>query len=452
MALSLMTFPAKHFGTIPDAHMLKCNTSIITSPATSFTLFKDTVSTEKEKQFIEENIRFATRQTENRLKSINQSKAGMPHSIRKDGTLLNVSIYEWTSGFFPGILWYLTEYNNDNALKDSAILWTKKLEPVKTFTANHDIGFMMYCSYGNAYRFTKNEVYKDVLIQSARSLCTRYNKTTGCIKSWNSFNSWHGNQRFNFPVIIDNMMNLELLFFASEATGDSSFRKIAISHAEKAMQNQIRKDYSSYHLVLYDTATGKAIKGETAQGYADNSTWARGQAWGIYGFTMVYRETKDPRFLKTAQGMADYYIDNANLPADKIALWDFNANEAGYTPGIKSHANNVTEKYRDASAAATTASALLELSTYSQDAKAKKYFDVAKQILHSLAGSSYRAKEGANANFILMHSVGSIPHNSEIDVPLIYADYYYLEALMRYDLLLNKKPLFSGSEIACQQK
>jgi chondroitin AC lyase len=437
VSLFLMAFPMKHFGAVTSTAGVK----IGTQAAVRF-LRKDTTSVEKEKLFVKENFEFATRQTENRLKTTGQSTPGMPHSIRKDGTLLSESIYEWTSGFYPGILWYLAEYNKDNALKDSAIIWTEKLDSVKTYTDDHDIGFMMYCSYGNAYRFTKTPAYKDVLIQSAKSLCTRYNETVGSIKSWNSFKSWHGDRKFGFPVIIDNMMNLELLFFASDATGDNSFRNIAISHAEKAMQNQIREDYSTYHLVLYDTATGKAIKGETAQGYADNSTWARGQAWGIYGFTMVYRETKDPRFLKTAQGMADYYINNANLPADKITLWDFNANEDGFVPGIKSNANKVTKKYRDASAAATTASALLELSTYSEDQKAKVYFETAKQILHSLAGPAYRAKEGTNANFMLMHSVGSIPHNSEIDVPLIYADYYFVEALTRYNQLLNKKALF----------
>jgi chondroitin AC lyase len=430
LALCLIAFPIKYLSA-------RIGTGAPTTP-----LLKDTTSAEKEKSFVKENFQFATRQTENRLKSTGQSKLVMPHSIKKDGTLLSETIFEWTSGFYPGILWYLAEYNNDHALKDSAIKWTEKLDTIKTFTDNHDIGFMMYCSYGNAYRYTKSEAYKNVLIQSARSLCTRYNKTVGSIKSWNSFSSLHGDKRFNFPVIVDNMMNLELLFFASEVTGDSSFRNIAVSHAENTMENQIRKDYSSYHLVLYDTATGKAIKGETAQGYADNSTWARGQAWGTYGFTMVYRKTKDPRFLKTAQGMADYYINNVNLPADKITVWDFNANEAGYVPGIKSKANKATEKYRDASAAAITASALFELSTYSKGKKAKEYFEAAKQILHSLASSSYRAKEGTNANFMLMHSVGSIPHNSEVDVPLIYADYYFVEALTRYNQLLNKKALF----------
>jgi hypothetical protein len=182
----------------------------------------------------------------------------------------------------------------------------------------------MYCSYGNAYRLTGNNAYRDILIQSAKSLCTRFNKTAGSIKSWNKFVSWHGNKTYDFPVIIDNMMNLELLFFASKQTGDPVYKEIAIKHAETAMKNQIREDYSSFHVVCYDTLTGKVLGRETAQGYADNSTWSRGQAWGIYGFTMVYRETKDPRFLKTAMGMADWYLNSKTLPKDKVPYWDFN--------------------------------------------------------------------------------------------------------------------------------
>lgn len=282
----------------------------------------------------------------------------------------------------------------------------------------------------------------DILVQSARSLSTRFNSVTGCIKSWNTFKSWHGNKTYNFPVIIDNMMNLELLFFAAEVTGDTSFRHVAVTHALNTMANQVRKDYSSYHVVCYDTITGKVSGQETAQGYADNSTWSRGHAWGVYGFTMVYRKTKDLRFLKTAQGMADFFIHHKNLPADKIPYWDFNAGEKGYIPGINSNAKNVTKPYRDASAAAIVASALLELSTYS-GAKGKEYRNVAIKILHSLASPAYRSPVRSNGNFLLMHSVGSIPHNGEIDVPLVYADYYFLEALSRYDQLLKGNNLFA---------
>lgn len=226
-------------------------------------------------------------------------------------------------------------------------------------------------------------------------------------------------------------MNLELLFWASKATGDPSFRNIAISHAEKTMKYQIRKDGSSYHLACYDPETGNFIKGETSQGYSNESTWSRGQGWGIYGFTLCYRETKDPRFLKTAQRMADYYINHPNLPSDKIPWWDFDTHRPGFIPGKFSKTNKYIQNYRDASAASVTASALLELSSYVKDDKKKIYTETALQILTSLSSPEYRAEEGKNGNFILKHSTGAIPHGSEVDVPLIYADYYFLEALLQ---------------------
>ena len=393
----------------------------------------------KDSLFITENFKNARKHLNEMLQVANVKELQYPRTINNEGALVTTDMYDWTPGFFPGILWNTYEFNHDNKLQAEAIKWTESLAPLQTFEKHHDLGFMMYCSFGNAYRFTKNNLYKDILVQSARSLSTRYNATTGSIKSWNTFNSWHGNKKYFFPVIIDNMMNLELLFFASAVTGDTSFKHIAVTHALNAMKNQIRSDYSSYHVVCYDTLTGKVEGRETAQGLSDNSTWARGQAWGIYGFTMVYRETKDKRFLKTAQGMADYFMNHPNLPADKVPYWDFNLIEKEYIPGVSSNANNVKELFRDASAASITASALLELSLYS-GVKGKAYYDFAIQILHSLAGANYSAAPGTNANFILKHSVGSIPHKGEIDVPLIYADYYFLEALNRYNQLRQGKP------------
>lgn len=403
------------------------------------------VAQNDEHSFIKENMEFAAKQCKLMMKTPAQGKEGksvMPHSMRKDGTPSKGSIYLWTAGFFPGTLWYLSDYTNDKSLQDSALVYTKKMEPVKTFTGNHDIGFMMYCSYGNANTFAPKADYKDILIKSAHSLCTRYSPVTGTIKSWNSWRSWNDGTVFKYPVIIDNMMNLELLFFASRVSGDDSFRKVAVSHAEKTMKNQMRKDGSFYHITMYDPDTGKFIKGETSQGYSDNSAWSRGQGWAIYGFTVSYRETKDPRFLATAQKAADYYINHPNLPSDKIAWWDFNAFEDGFTPGQRSNAGKITTNYRDASAAALVASALFELSQYTKGQKGQVYFETAKQIVHELGGPNYRAKEGENANYVLMHCTGAIPQNSEIDVPLVYADYYFVEALHRYNKLLNNQPLF----------
>lgn len=402
-------------------------------------------SKEEEKTFINENMEFAVNQYHLMLQTPPQGKEGkgvMPHSMRKDGTVAKGSIYLWTSGFFPGSLWYLSDYTGNREMKDAALEYTQKMEPVKTFTDNHDIGFMMYCSYGNANRFAPKAEYNDILIESAKSLCTRFSPVTGVIKSWNSWRSWNDETRFEYPVIIDNMMNLELLFAASRISGDESYKNVAVSHALKTSKYHMREDGSFYHIAMYDPKTGDFIKGETSQGYSDNSAWSRGQGWAIYGFTVVYRETGDKRFLATAEKAADYYINHPNLPADKVAWWDFNAHQEGFTPGIRSNARKLTANYRDASAAALVASALFELSGYVKGKKSELYLKTAKQILHSLGSEKYRAKLGENANFIIMHCTGAIPQNSEIDVPLTYADYYFIEALHRYNKILNDEPLF----------
>jgi unsaturated chondroitin disaccharide hydrolase len=389
------------------------------------------------KTFVKENLNFAGVQLKQMLANADLHPDAFPKTIDANGNLKSTNLYDWTSGFFPGSLWLAAEALHDKSLESKAIEWTNRLAPLQYFTQHHDLGFMMYCSYGNAYRLTGNKAYSDILVQSAKSLCTRYNATAGSIKSWNKFVSWHGNKTYDFPVIIDNMMNLELLFFASKQTGDPVYKEIAIKHAETTMKYQIRDDFSSYHVVCYDTLTGKLVGRETAQGYADNSTWSRGQAWGIYGFTMVYRETKDPKFLKTAMGMADWYLNSKTLPKDKVPYWDFNMGDSAYHPGKKSHAFEYPQPYRDASAAAITASALFELANYA-GAKSKWYQAQAITILESLASPTYRATEGSDANFLLKHSVGSIAHGVEIDVPLIYADYYFLEALQRYQKIIGK--------------
>lgn len=390
-----------------------------------------------EQQFLQDNFSFAQSQIKGMLEEANKYDTLFPRTIDENGKLKLTNKYEWTSGFFPGSLWYLYEGTKNDSIKREAIEWTDKLESLKNFTEHHDLGFMMYCSYGNAYRLTGNEAYKPLLVQAAASLSTRFSERTGVIRSWNMFGSWDGKNRYNYPVIIDNMMNLELLFFASKVSGDPKYKKIAITHADNVLKNQVRADGSCYHVVCYDAKTGKVLSRETVQGYANNSTWARGQAWGIYGFTMSYRETKDPRYLKTAMKMADFYINHPNLPNDKVCYWDFNANQHGYTPSVRSRAPQTPTNYRDVSAAAITASALLELSTLA-GVKGAAYRDAGVKILHSLSSKVYRSEAGANGGFLLKHSVGSIAHGFEIDVPLVYADYYYLEALNRYQEILGK--------------
>lgn len=379
---------------------------------------------------INNTLSLADKQYRNML-NVSQDLNWYPRTQAKDGSLKYVEIKDWTGGFWPGNLWYMYELTKDNYWKQHATKWTESLEKNQFNTSNHDLGFMMYCSYGNAYKNTSNPKYKEVLIQSAKSLKSRYNPVIGSIESWNSRMSWDGKTFWDYPVIIDNLMNLELLFFASKETGDNSFRDVAVKHAETSLKYHIRPDFSTYHVVNYDTLSGKMLNRQTCQGYADNSTWARGQAWAIYGYTMIYRETQDKKFLNAAIGLTNFFLENKNLPKDHIPYWDFNANQEGFKPDFKYDANLYKESPRDASAAAIVSSALLELCNYVPE-KRNDYINASKNILKSLSSNQYLAEAGSNNNFLLKHSTGSLPHNQEIDVPLVYADYYYLEALLRY--------------------
>ena len=391
-------------------------------------------TTDHATEFIKENVDYAVARTGLMLEATGEPDGrNYPRTMRPDGTLATTGIYEWTSGFFPGSLWYLYELTGDAQWKTEAEKWIAPLEPLRTHTGTHDLGFMVYCSYGNAQRLDPHPGYEELLVESAGSLCTRFSETTGVIKSWNSFRSWDDEVRWDYPVIIDNMMNLELLFYASRITGDKKYYDIAVRHADTTLKNHFRDDGTSYHVVGYDEATGEVLGEKTAQGYSDNSTWARGQAWAIYGYTMTFRETGERRFLDIATKAADVFL--AGLPEDLVPLWDFNAGRPGYTPGARSHAVEFRgETMRDASAAAIVCSALFELGPL---ASRPDYTDTAVWMLHSLASPSYRAPTGENADFLLMHCVGSIPHRSEIDKPLVYADYYFLEALLRYRKLTS---------------
>jgi len=324
----------------------------------------------------------------------------------------------WCSGFYPGTLLYLYEQSNQEVLQDEALRMLEILQKEQFNTSTHDLGFMMYCSFGNANRITPGKAYKEILMNSARSLATRFNPKTGCIKSWDS------KAPNDFIVIIDNMMNLELLFWATKVSGDSSFYKIAVTHANTTMKNHFRPDYSSYHVINYNAATGAVQEKKTAQGFADESAWARGQAWGLYGFTVMYRETKDKKYLEQANHIAHFILSNPNLPADKIPYWDFNAPD-------------IPNALRDASAAAVMASALIELSGYAGAEESKEYIHTAETILKSLSSSQYKAAPGTNGGFIIEHCVGHLPAKSEVDVPLTYADYYFVEAMKRYKALVK---------------
>lgn len=358
-----------------------------------------------------------------------------------DGQVMSVSPYAWISGFYPGSLLYLYEFSRDSILLKEANNKLVQLEKLQTVTANHDLGFMMYCSFGNAYRLFQKPEHKAILIQSAKSLASRFNPKVGCIESWDEIKSLDGKRMLDFPVIIDNMMNLELLFFASKATGDPYYKDIAIQHTDKTLKNHFRKDFSSYHVVAYDTVSGKVLSRETHQGFSDNSTWSRGQAWAVYGFTMVYRETGNKKYLKAAQRMADFYLKHENLPDDMVPYWDFNVNQEGYDPVWNYDPAKYPEIPRDASAGAIVASALLELSGYVTKKKSQYYSSAAEKMIASLSSSNYRAPVGTNGGFILMHASGGVPGDVEVDVPLSYADYYYIESLMRYQNLISDKSI-----------
>lgn len=359
-----------------------------------------------------------TKQAEQRLLKMDEEltqkgNIGSPRTTQND-TLSCTTFDDWTSGFYPGSMWYAYAITSDTTMKRLAEKYTNQLKSQQYLTAHHDIGFMMGDSYGNQYRFTGDTNAKKILIQSAKSLMTRYRPNAGVIQSWD-IRGWQATRGWECPVIIDNMMNLELLFDATHFTGDSLYYKAAVNHATNTIKNHYRTDNSCYHVIDYDLKDGHVRNRNTAQGYADSSAWARGQAWGLYGFTVCYRYTKDTTFLNQAKKIAYYLFTHKNMPKDLVPYWDFDA-------------PNIPNEPRDVSAAAVIASALYELDQYIPH---KGYSDTANKIVKALSDTAYFAPLGTNSNFLLKHSVGSIPHGSEIDAPLVYADYYYLEALYR---------------------
>lgn len=336
-----------------------------------------------------------------------------PRSLTGNGDIAYVASGDWCSGFFPGSLWLMGDLTSDTKFHEAAIKYTLLLDKEQWNGRTHDMGFKIMCSYGNALKFTNNREYEKVIIQSAKTLATRFNETVGAIRSWD-----HNQDVWSFPVIIDNMMNLELLFVATELTGDSSYYKIAVTHANTTMLQHFRSDYSSYHVVDFNPETGEVNEKVTHQGDADDSAWARGQAWGLYGYTTCYRYTKDPAYLNQAIKIVDFMFSHPNLPKDKIPMWDYNFSEESEEP-------------RDVSAATISASALLELADEESD-----FGELASHILNSLK-SHYTLADGAKHGFLLDHSVGFKHAEGEVDVPINYADYYFLEALIRQNEKVN---------------
>lgn len=371
-------------------------------------------STKKEDAFnVNTELQYCIVQSERSIKELANADQLPIHILNDKTTWDLLPIEAWTSGFWPGVLWYCYEFNKDEKLKEQAIHYTELLTPLSEKPAHdHDLGFQIFCSFGHAYRLTGEEKYKNVILKTADTLATLYNPVAGTILSW----PWMVKKK-DWPhnTIIDNMMNLEMMFWAAKNGGRKELYDLAVSHAKVTMENHFREDGSAYHVAVYDTISGSFIKGLTHQGYADSSMWARGQSWAIYGFTVAYRETKDPAFLRFAEKVTDIYLKR--LPEDMVPYWDFDA-------------PNIPNAPRDASAAAITASALLELAQLEDDKeRGKLYREKAVEMIVSLSSNKYQSRESKPS--FLLHSTGHLPAKAEVDAAIIYADYYYIEALMR---------------------
>ncbi len=376
------------------------------------------LSERKLNRMIEKGMERAQAQSLILAKSIENQPDALPRTFEK-GKLTTCNYGNWVSGFFPGVLWQLYEYSGKKVFRNYAEMMTARVEPAKKMKSTHDLGFMLYCSFGHGYRLTGNKHYRDVINEGTQSLLTRWSDKLGVMKSWQSSRKWQ------YPVIIDNMMNLEMLCFMSREFKDDRYVNIAHRHAQTTMKNHYRPDYSTWHVVSYDTIRGGIQKKQTAQGYADESSWSRGQSWGLYGYTMMYRETRNPIYLEQARNVADFLLKHPRMPKDKIPYWDYDA-------------PNIPDAKRDASAASIMASALLELSQLDNSERASEWYDFAVKQLRSLTSSEYLAEEGEQGGFIIKHGVGHHQANSEVDVPLSYGDYYYIEALLRLKKILEK--------------
>jgi unsaturated chondroitin disaccharide hydrolase len=351
---------------------------------------------------------FAAQQLDRAVKSIPTDR--YPRMTTSTGNWETTSPSAWTSGFFPGALWLMFERTGNPLWRARAETWTSRIGGQRTRTDTHDLGFMFMSSYGHGYRLIPNEPYRKILVEAAGSLAKRYDPDVRCIRSWGSIND-----TTKFEVIVDNLVNLELLLWGARNGGNAEWRTMAINHGLRCgIQDLMRADGSTFHRAIYDPVTGGLKSRGTVQGACDACTWSRGHAWAVYGFTMLYRETGDTRFLDAARTTADYFI--SHLPPDKVPYWDFS--KSGSEP-------------RDSSAASIAASGLLELSRRETDATRKQtYLSAARDILTSLSSPAYLA-EGTTYWSILMHGTRNKPAGS-YDTGLVFGDYYMLEAMLRY--------------------
>lgn len=390
----------------------------------SFLIFNSSTSQANDRPesiplWVKNSFEFAQVQTKKMLPEVLESKL-LPRS--KERGLREIG--DWTSGYYPGILWYLYAYTNDEYWKTNAEKVTALLEEQQYNTEDHDVGFRIFCSYGNGWLLTGNKEYEKVIIQAAQSLATRYNEKTRTIMSWNP----NPSRDWKFPVIIDNMPNLELIYEAYKMTGEKRLKDISIAHSDRTMKYQYRGNYSCPHVVDYDPETGAFRKMDWNNGFCEPliAEWSRGQSWGLYGYTMMYRQTNDKRYLEHAEKIAEFLLNHPNMPEDMIPYWDYAA------PRIPT--------MRDSSAGAIMASALIELSTYSEEGE--KYFKAGETMLKNLASDEYQADPICNGNYILRKATGNYMRGSEVNGTLIYADYYFIEGLFRYLNLINGKSIF----------
>jgi len=407
--------------------------NLIYSIATAFLFICSTTHQQTVEKVMDENIDIIQKQYREILK-VNTDLSLVPYTLNDDGSLKSVHIKKWTSGFFAASLWYLNALSGDNTWAEQAEKYTEALTANQYITSNHDIGFMVYCPFGNGIKLANKNEYESVIITAANSLLTRFDPDVKAIKSWNLFKPVDGGE-YHYPVIIDNMMNLELLYAATKLSGDAKYAEVADIHAQTTLKNHFRNDFSSYHIVCYDSI-GNVLAKKTAQGYGHESAWARGQAWALYGYTVCYRETGNVDYLIQAKHVASYVMNHPNLPDDKINLWDFNVG-SDTIQGVGKFTDLPEHRYRrDVSSSAIIASALYELSTHVDEGDS--YVDFADSILISLSKPVYRATKNEPHFFLLKESVGAITYNSLVGKPLNYADYYLLEAMYRRKNLVKK--------------
>lgn len=383
-------------------------------------------SSTPQRDLVQENFDVAQVQIEALLAGSMKGGVGNPPGAYVGGEIDFIPIGDWTGGFFAGTLWQLYDWSVDEKWRDGALKYTELLNPIQHLTWHHDVGFIINSSYGNAIKYINIKEYRDVITTTAESLSTRYNPEVGAIISWDIDRGWQAERGWHYPVIINGLMNLELLFVASQLSGDQKYYDIAVSHADRTLENAFRSDGSTYHVVDYNPQDGEVMSRCTAHGYSDESTWTRGQAWAIYGFAMCYRYTGDKKYLDQAQKACDFYLSHPNLPENLVPYWDFDVPD-------------IPNALRDVSSAAITCSALYELYYHTYN---RAYRQKADKIMENLSCDEYRSQVGENGGFILKHTVGGMHQNNYIDVATAYADYYFVEALLRRDKIENKTKLF----------